>query len=60
VSQEVFPMWFAYISVAGQRMFFMALPRDYISSTEQNGNRENENENGASPWHSRKKGSDEV
>jgi hypothetical protein len=42
-------------------VFSMGPPRDYISSTEQNqiGMRGDENENGASPPQSRKRGSAE-
>jgi hypothetical protein len=50
-------MWFAYIHCWATNMFSMDPPRDYISGTEQNQIHENENEDGASPRQSRKKGS---
>jgi hypothetical protein len=37
----------------------MGPPRVYISGTELNQERQTENENGVSPWQSRKKGSAE-
>jgi hypothetical protein len=61
IEEGVFSMWFAYIHFWAMDVFSMYPPRDYISGTEpkQMRERENENENGASPQQSRKKGSAE-
>jgi hypothetical protein len=53
VLQEEFSMWFTYVQCWEMDVFCMGLPRDSISSTEQN---ENKNKNGVSPRQSRRKG----
>jgi hypothetical protein len=58
----VFSMWFAYIHCWATDVFSTGPPQDYTCSPVINQKRvgetesQNENENGASPWQSRKKG----
>jgi hypothetical protein len=59
IEEAVFSMLFACIHCGAMDIFFMDPPPHYISGAEPNQIRMTQNENGASPQQSRKKGSAE-